>query len=208
MPFQFFSAALLCTARTLQCISCLNFWDEAWWVLSLRVFGLLSSSLLTIKQKFRQVISSRYGPDTIYQMKQLEKLNRNLARITNHLTFLCRCRDLKLVPPGLTIKIPVRSRRARKVPWRLEQEFVRDRIHNNRLKKHQLRLEISSKLTPFLGRVSMIDDRTRKIKMKTIVRKPLMIKLFRDSSQLRHYSSLNGLHAFKMDSLDDPFELW
>ena len=27
-------------------ISCLNFWDEAWWFLSLRVFGLLSSSLL------------------------------------------------------------------------------------------------------------------------------------------------------------------
>ena len=26
-------------------ISCLNFWDEAWWFLSLRVFGLLSSSL-------------------------------------------------------------------------------------------------------------------------------------------------------------------
>ena len=26
--------------------SCLNFWDEAWWFLSLRVFGQLSSSLL------------------------------------------------------------------------------------------------------------------------------------------------------------------
>ena len=27
-------------------VNCLNFWDEAWWFLSLRVFGLLSSSLL------------------------------------------------------------------------------------------------------------------------------------------------------------------
>ena len=64
----------------------------------------------------------RYGPDTKYQWKQLEKLNQKLARMTNHLTFLCRCRDLKLVPPGLTIKIPVHSRRARKMTKRLELE--------------------------------------------------------------------------------------
>ena len=33
-------------------ISCLNFWNEAWWFLSLRVFGLLSSSLLLFVQRF------------------------------------------------------------------------------------------------------------------------------------------------------------
>ena len=33
-------------------ISCLNFWDEVWWFLSLRVFGLLSSSLLLFQQHF------------------------------------------------------------------------------------------------------------------------------------------------------------
>ena len=37
-------------------------------------------------QKFRQLISSRYRPDTVYQWKQLEKLNQKLARMTNHLT--------------------------------------------------------------------------------------------------------------------------
>ena len=74
-----------------------------------------------LSQKFRQLISSRYGFDTIYQWKQLVKLNQKLARMTNHLTFLFRCRDLKLVSPGLTIKTQVHSRRARKVTRRLEQ---------------------------------------------------------------------------------------
>ena len=37
-------------------ISCLNFWDEAWWFLSLRVFGLLSSSLLLFPQRFSQYV--------------------------------------------------------------------------------------------------------------------------------------------------------
>ena len=32
--------------------SSLNFWDEAWWFLSFRVFGLLSSSLLLFPQCF------------------------------------------------------------------------------------------------------------------------------------------------------------
>ena len=33
-------------------MSCLNFWDKAWWFLSLSIFGLLSSSLLLIPQRF------------------------------------------------------------------------------------------------------------------------------------------------------------
>ena len=80
-------------------LSCLNFWDDAWF-LSLRVFGLLSSYLFFIStgqnnkdednrpkavndknnqvlsQKFRQLISSRYRPDIIYQWRQ-ENLIKN-----------------------------------------------------------------------------------------------------------------------------------
>ena len=36
-------------------------------------------------KKFKQLISSRYGPDTIYEWKQLEKFNQKLARMMNHL---------------------------------------------------------------------------------------------------------------------------
>ena len=37
-------------------ISCQNFWDKAWWFLSLRVFGLLSSSLLLFPQRFGRYV--------------------------------------------------------------------------------------------------------------------------------------------------------
>ena len=36
--------------------SCLNFWDEACWFLSLRVFGLLSSPLLLFPQRFSRYV--------------------------------------------------------------------------------------------------------------------------------------------------------
>ena len=41
-------------------ISCLKFWDEAWWFLSLRVFGLLSSSLLLFPQRLRPICPTAF----------------------------------------------------------------------------------------------------------------------------------------------------
>ena len=41
--------------------NCLNFWDEAWWFLSLRVFGQLSSSLLLFPQRFGRSSKFREG---------------------------------------------------------------------------------------------------------------------------------------------------
>ena len=81
--------------------------------------------------------------------------------MTNHLIFLCRCRDIKLIPPGLTIKIPVNSRKAPRIIKWVGHELVWDRIQNIRWKKQQLCSEISCKLAPFLERITLSDDRTR-----------------------------------------------
>ena len=43
-----------------HCISCQNFWDKACWFLSLRVFGLLSSSLLLFPQRFGRYVLRLY----------------------------------------------------------------------------------------------------------------------------------------------------
>ena len=49
---------------TTFCFSCLNFWDEACWFLSLRCFGLLSSSLLLFPELLRRQSSEgcRFNP--------------------------------------------------------------------------------------------------------------------------------------------------
>ena len=39
-----------CVLRPSSGVCCLNFWDEDWWFLSLRIFGLLSLSLLLFPQ--------------------------------------------------------------------------------------------------------------------------------------------------------------
>ena len=55
---QFFQSIRILTLWNvkLKGFSCLNFWDKAWWFLSVRVFGLLSSSLLFFSQRFGHFI--------------------------------------------------------------------------------------------------------------------------------------------------------
>ena len=42
--------------KSMRELSCLNFWDEAWWFLSFKVFRLLSSSLLLYPQHFGRCV--------------------------------------------------------------------------------------------------------------------------------------------------------
>ena len=51
-----FSAEASLFANIYMVISCLDFWDEAWLFLSLRVFGLLTSSLLLFSQRFGRYV--------------------------------------------------------------------------------------------------------------------------------------------------------
>ena len=89
--------------------------------------SVLNKGLVTEVQTTNiQSVRTRYNTSM-----KTERLNQKLARMTNQLIFLDRYQDLKLVPPGLTLKIPVNSRRVRKVTKRLEHELVRDRLHNN-----------------------------------------------------------------------------
>ena len=46
---------LICPPAFFRCF-CLNFWDEAWWFLSLRLFGQLSSSVLLFPQRFGRYV--------------------------------------------------------------------------------------------------------------------------------------------------------
>ena len=56
-------------------ISCLNFWDEAGRFLSLRVFGLLSSSLLLFPQRFGQYV--RQTPEEGWRTYRLKRCGNN-----------------------------------------------------------------------------------------------------------------------------------
>ena len=70
-------------------------------------------------------------------------LQEKLARYSQRLTFLIRCRNYKLVPKGLRVKLPVSSEKANRIAWRTSLALVRERIEDARKTKATLETEIS-----------------------------------------------------------------
>ena len=49
---------------------------------------------------------------------------KKLARHRNHLTFLMKCRDLKLIPKGFRIHLPVHSFKAKLISQRASRALI------------------------------------------------------------------------------------
>ena len=94
-------------------------------------------------------------------MEKIEKSYQKLARLSNHLTFLHRCRDRQLIPSGLAPKLPVNSRRARLVTEKAGHGLVRERIQYNRWIKQRLQAHISQRLEDFFNGITNEEDRRR-----------------------------------------------
>ena len=61
-------------------------------------------------------------------MRQLERTAVKLARATNHIIFLKRCRTRVIVPKGLRVMLPVKGRRVQEIKTTAERSFVSDRL--------------------------------------------------------------------------------
>ncbi|GJQ77838.1 hypothetical protein Trydic_g16093 [Trypoxylus dichotomus] len=68
-----------------------------------------------------------------------------LARESNHLTFLCKARQFKIVLKGLKITLPVSSNRAKRIANRASEALVRERINYHKLAKIRMTQECEIK---------------------------------------------------------------
>ena len=59
---------------------------------------------------------------------RLKNCRERLARYSNHLTFLTKCRTHGIIPQGLRVTLPVRSTQADNIAERTGQALVRERI--------------------------------------------------------------------------------
>ena len=120
-----------------------------------------NSNAGTSSLTFRKIISDRYGPDTVSVWRKCEKLTIKLARETNHLTFLCRCRDKDIVPKGLQVKAPVNSKRAKLITERASRSMLRERIAFHRRNKQALQTSIAQLQSSLRSRITSEEDQAR-----------------------------------------------
>ncbi|XP_044752953.1 uncharacterized protein LOC123312537 [Coccinella septempunctata] len=87
------------------------------------------------KINFNRYLKERYGPFSISSFRKLEELYKKLSHTENSLTFMCRCRDNRLIPKFLRIRLPFRSNGSEKIKNRFGYALVRERINFLRYNK-------------------------------------------------------------------------
>ena len=85
--------------------------------------------------------SERAGIRVAYRLKNLKE---KMARQRNHLTYMIRCRNKKLIPRGMRVKLPVNSNRGNRIAERTGLAVLRERIKYVRRNKIVTMNEIST----------------------------------------------------------------
>ena len=66
-------------------LSCLNFWEETWWFLLVRIFGLLSSSLWLLPQHFSRYVNSGTYTE-LWSFMQIPEFDKHLKKAGRHIS--------------------------------------------------------------------------------------------------------------------------
>ena len=77
-------------------------------------------------------ICNLYGEETHGRIRTFENLRRKKAKLLCDLTFLCRCRDNKIVPKSLKITHHIKTKAAERIYKRTGLALVREQIHSTR----------------------------------------------------------------------------
>jgi hypothetical protein len=100
-------------------------------------------------ESYKNDLCHRYGPDIYPCFRKLERLNIQLAKTVNHITFLTRCKSSGIIPIGLRLKTPFNSHRTSKFSLRAIRALLRDRIYFCWAKKSSL-IQLIRKLEDYL----------------------------------------------------------
>jgi hypothetical protein len=111
-------------------------------------------------QTFRTYLHNQYGPGIYPHFRKFERLKIQLAKTSNHLTFLMKCKTRDIVPEGLMLKAPYHSHRSSKITLRASKALLRDRLQFHRFKKAALNKQIND-LQSFFRRSTNHSDQLR-----------------------------------------------
>lgn len=83
-------------------------------------------------------MTNQYGPETTSLFREYEYKLHKLALSQNHLTFLCKARQHKVIPKGLIVNLPIKNDRTRKISQKASEALIRERINHHRFNKAKL----------------------------------------------------------------------
>ena len=87
-----------------------------------------------MSESFSKSIKQKYGENKQKLTNQLQRITNKIVRIQNHIKFLKRCRDMKMIPHGLRIKLPedCNNKTMKRKKTEIEMSRLRNKISNLR----------------------------------------------------------------------------
>ena len=95
-------------------------------------------------QTFKSYLSSLYGELTTTKVRSYERNSIKRSKHINNLTFLKRCRDSNIIPPGLRLHDPIRSKKSQSILHKASLALLRHRISATRSTLATLDRQIST----------------------------------------------------------------
>ena len=95
-------------------------------------------------QTFKSYLSSLYGELTTTEVRSYERNSIKRSKHINNLTFLKRCRDSNIIPPGLRLHDPIRSKKSQSILHKASLALLRHRISATRSTLATLDKQIST----------------------------------------------------------------
>ncbi|XP_072022566.1 uncharacterized protein [Amphiura filiformis] len=86
-----------------------------------------------------QDVRRNYGNDAVKNIRDLENVDKKIARHRNHLTFTHRCKQYGVTPTSLRIRCPIRTIKAKNIIEKAQKDLARERIRviSNQIKEYE-----------------------------------------------------------------------
>ena len=100
-------------------------------------------------------IRNNYGQSVVKDVRELETIEKKIARQRNHLVYTLRCKQSEVTPPSLRLRCPVKTNNALRIVKRAELQLMNERIRciNNKVSQLRCRaadidLDLNNRLPP------------------------------------------------------------
>lgn len=149
---------------------------------------------------FKETVDSRYGPGTRQKIRKLEKLKIKLAKETNHVTYLFKCKKDNLIPKGLCLKTPYYSYRATNIINMANKKLLQDRLNFHLSNKQKFKTEIENQ-TETLSQLIGPDFVAILTRLNKVAEKQNSVS---KSVHIKKLNYLKDKHLKDTDKLDPP----
>ena len=121
------------------------------------VFLFITRIRFPSNKSISDIVTTRYGRDTLQTIRKFEKLNFKRRKLELDLDFLRKCLDQRLTPTFLRFRLPNRNLQQSRAYRKCQMDLLQQEIQDKERKLNQIKRQENNLKNLIRQHVSMID---------------------------------------------------